>query len=295
MKDLKVYIEVDMEGISNVSELKQVIPGYREWEKAREYMTMDVNAAVRGVKKAAQEQGKKAIIDVADSHWKMDNILPDELDQDVNKLFRGIENRRYPQLPGMDSSYDAVICLGNHDHWKGDGVLSHTWLFWEWTVNGRVVSETDLNALTAGEHRVPVILLEGDNIITSKTVKRFRELGSDIKSVVTKEAWGWQSAACYPFQKILKDIEVSSYEAVMELEKGNKYHPIVSEGSTTITVDFDEPNKVQKVLDEVKGSEFVGGNTIKFSRNNFEEAVAVGGSILDMFYEPTLTPLEIKV
>ena len=39
MKDLKIYLEVDMEGISNITYLKQIIPGYQEWRKAREHMT----------------------------------------------------------------------------------------------------------------------------------------------------------------------------------------------------------------------------------------------------------------
>jgi D-aminopeptidase len=39
MKDLKIYLEVDMEGISNITYLKQIIPGYQEGEKAREHMT----------------------------------------------------------------------------------------------------------------------------------------------------------------------------------------------------------------------------------------------------------------
>ena len=66
MKDLKIYLEVDMEGISNITYLKQIIPGYQEWEKAREYMTLDVNAAVKGILRAAEKQGRNAIIDVAD-------------------------------------------------------------------------------------------------------------------------------------------------------------------------------------------------------------------------------------
>lgn len=293
MKDLKIYVEVDMEGISNVTYLKQIIPGYKEWDKAREYMTMDVNAAVRGIIRAVEKQGRKAIIDVADSHWKMMNILPHEIDQRINKLIRGIENRRYPQVPAIDSSYDALVCLGNHDHTGGPGVMSHAWLpGWEWTVNGAVVSETDLNGYTAGEYKVPLIFVSGDDIITAKTKKLWKQLGTDVETAVVKEARGWESAVCFPFEKTQQAIEEGVFKAVMGLEKGI-YHPIVCKGPVTITIRFPEDDKAGKVLKEVKDTEYVSDTTIKFSKNTFEEAIAVGGRILDMFYAATITPFEV--
>ncbi|MGI6554442.1 MAG: M55 family metallopeptidase [Bacillota bacterium] len=287
MEELKIYLEVDMEGITNISTLKQVTPGTPQWFEARKYMTMDTNAAVKGIIRAAEQLGKKAVIDVVDSHWKEDNILTYELDQRVNRLLAGTENRRYPQVPNIDRSYDALLCLGNHDQWKGQGILSHTWLFWEWTVNGVAVSETDLNGLTAGEHNVPLILVAGDNVITSKTKERWQKHGSDVRTVVTKEATGWESGYLYPWERTQKEIEEGAYEAVMGMQKGI-YKPIVCPGPVVITIELDTGDHVYQVLRDIEGSEYAGGTTVRFSGETFEEAVAKGAQILDMFYRPTL-------
>jgi D-amino peptidase len=293
MKDLKIYLEVDMEGISNITYLKQIIPGYQEWEKAREYMTKDVNAAIRGILKAAEEQGRNAIIDVADSHWKMMNILPHELDRKVNSLIRGVENRRYPQVPGIDNSYDALVCVGNHDHTNGPGVLSHTWLpGWEWTVNGTVVSETGLNGYTAGAHNVPLIFVAGDDVITAKTKELCKQFDSDVEIAVVKEAKGWESAMCYSFERTHKAIEEGAYKAVMGLEKGI-HKPLVCEGSSAITIQLPDEDKPGKVLKDIANTEYVGDTTIKITRETFEEAVAVGAQVLDMFYLNTISPFEV--
>lgn len=288
MEELKIYLEVDMEGITNITSLKQVIPGTPQWFEARKYMTMDVNSAVEGIIRAAEQQGKKAVIDVVDSHWKMDNLLTYELDQRIHRHFAGTENRRYPQVPLIDSSYDAVLCLGNHDHWKGSGVMAHTWLFWEWTVNGKVVTETDLNGYTAGEHNVPVIMVVGDDVIANKTKKLWNELGTDIQTVITKEAMGWESARLYPWEKTSRDIEQGAYEAVMGLEKG-LYSPVVCPGPVVITIELDTGEHAYQVLRDIEGSEYVGGTTVKVSGKTFEEAVAKGGQVLDTFYRPTLS------
>lgn len=56
MKDLKIHVEVDMEGISDISGFKQCNPACPDYQVGREYMTEDVNAAVRGIIKAAAEQ-----------------------------------------------------------------------------------------------------------------------------------------------------------------------------------------------------------------------------------------------
>ncbi len=288
MEELKIYLEVDMEGITNITNLKQVIPGTPQWFEARKWMTMDTNSAIKGIIRAADQLGKKAVIDVVDSHWKMDNILTDELDQRVNRHFAGIENRRYPQVPLIDSTYDALLCLGNHDHWKGTGIMAHTWLFWEWTVNGKVVTETDLNGLTAGEHNVPLIMVAGDDVITSKAKKNWQEKGSDVRTVITKEAMGWESGRLYPWEKTSREIEEGAYEAVMGLQKGI-YKPVFSPGPVVITIELDTGEHVYQVLRDLEGSEYAGGTTVKFSGETFEEAVAKGGQVLDMFYKSTLS------
>ncbi|NLK00362.1 MAG: M55 family metallopeptidase [Clostridia bacterium] len=296
MKDLKIYIEVDMEGISGLSSFKHCNPASQDWYNyGREYMTEDVNAAVRGVARAAEELGRNPIIDVVDSHWRQDNILPHLLDSRVNKLVRGIQNRRYPQVPFIDSSYDGLVCVGNHDQFRGEGAMAHTWLIWEWTVNGEAVSETQLNSYCAGEHGVPLIFVSGDQFITKKTQDFAARYNSEVKVAVTKESLAWETAAVYPFERTRREIEENVYASVMDIDKG-VYKPTVCPGPVTITVEFDTLDKVATALNEVEETEYAHKErTIKFSGENFDEAIAIGSRVLDLFYAKALDAMEAEI
>jgi len=70
---LKVYISVDMEGITGVVSADQTGVG-PDYGMARKWMTDDVNAAILG----ALDAGATEIV-VNDSHGDMRNILPGEL------------------------------------------------------------------------------------------------------------------------------------------------------------------------------------------------------------------------
>ena len=51
---MKVLIAADMEGVSGVVDWEQVIPGHAEYDRFRQLMTGDVNAAVRGAFEAVR-------------------------------------------------------------------------------------------------------------------------------------------------------------------------------------------------------------------------------------------------
>ena len=45
---MKIYISSDIEGISGITAINQVLPGERDYERSRELMTQEVNAAIEG-------------------------------------------------------------------------------------------------------------------------------------------------------------------------------------------------------------------------------------------------------
>jgi hypothetical protein len=73
--DVKIYISVDMEGITGLVDAEDVQPPGRDYERGRILMTEDTNAAVRG----AYDAGATAVL-VNDAHGPMRNLLPDLLD-----------------------------------------------------------------------------------------------------------------------------------------------------------------------------------------------------------------------
>ena len=71
---MKVFISVDMEGISGIVDTHETLSDHAEYPKARAAMAADVNAAIEGV----LETGAAEIM-VCDGHGKMINIEPEAL------------------------------------------------------------------------------------------------------------------------------------------------------------------------------------------------------------------------
>ena len=70
----KVFISVDMEGITGVVQPAQLGPDGFEYQRAREWMTGEVNAAIAGIREAGAAE-----IVVCDSHGNGQSVLIDKL------------------------------------------------------------------------------------------------------------------------------------------------------------------------------------------------------------------------
>src|SRR2546423_5688318 len=79
----KVFISVDMEGITGVVQPAQLGPDGFEYQRAREWMTGEVNAAIQGVRDAGPAE-----IVICDSHGNGQSVLIDKLPEDV-RVVRG--------------------------------------------------------------------------------------------------------------------------------------------------------------------------------------------------------------
>jgi D-amino peptidase len=120
-KGLKVFISVDMEGISGVIHWEDVSRSGKDYSLFRGLMTDEANAAIRG----AVEAGATEIL-VRDSHGSARNILPDRLYPEA-LLLRDWVVSPLSMMEGIDETYDAVIFVGYHAR-EGlpDSVLKHT-------------------------------------------------------------------------------------------------------------------------------------------------------------------------
>ena len=65
---MKVYISIDAEGITGVTQIKQIMPGTSEYAFTQSMMASDANAAVRG----AFAAGATEVI-ICDAHHTGDN------------------------------------------------------------------------------------------------------------------------------------------------------------------------------------------------------------------------------
>lgn len=268
-KRAKIYITVDMEGIGPAVSQTQTRPGDSEYEKARKWLTSEVNACIEG----CLEAGAGEIV-VADSHWNAQNILPDELNENVY-LIRGFP-RPMMLMEGIDNTFDGVMIIGAHaKEGTAGAVISHTvWgtKFFDIKLNGISVSETLLNAIIAGEYNVPVIFVAGDQFITDEAKK---VLGN-VEVVVTKESIGWLSAKTRHPKKVYGDIKEKCKTAVSKIMDFKPYKI-----STPIKMEIVFKNTYDaEALSFIPGFKRIDGHTVLFEAKNVKE---VSGVIAGIF------------
>ncbi|MFJ8793238.1 M55 family metallopeptidase [Streptomyces sp. NPDC102462] len=156
---MRIYLSVDMEGITGLVDRDDVQPGGRDYERGRSMMAEDVNAAVRG----ALAAGATDVL-VNDAHGPMRNLLPEAL-HPAARLVRG-RPKQMGMLEGLTAGHDAMICVGYHSRAGALGVLSHSFMGHEiediW-LDGSPVGEIGLAQATAAALGVPVAVLTGDD------------------------------------------------------------------------------------------------------------------------------------
>ena len=186
-KKLKIYISADMEGVAGVVTGDQLGPAGFEYQRFREFMTQEVNAAIE----AAFAAGATEIV-VSDSHGNAENLLIEKLPKNV-LLVRGFP-RPLMMMQGIDATFDGVIFIGYHSSTtNSQGVRAHTMSsakLADLQLNKIAMSEGSFNAAIAGHFDVPVIMVSGDDA----AVKEVSSIVGNIEGAVVKWSIGFHSA-----------------------------------------------------------------------------------------------------
>jgi D-amino peptidase len=196
---VRIYISVDMEGITGLVDAEDVQPGGRDYERGRLMMAEDVNAAVRGAVAAGATE-----ITVNDAHGPMRNIVPESL-HPAARLIRG-KPKQMLMLEGLVPEHDAVICVGYHSRAGALGVLSHSFMGHEiedmW-LDGRPVGEIGLAHATAAAIGVPVAVLTGDDCACNEMT----DWDASVTTVAVKYARNRFAADLRPADEARAEIE----------------------------------------------------------------------------------------
>src|ERR1700750_2830528 len=225
---MKVFISVDMEGTSGLERLEEISRGLPGFDRARRLMAGDANAVVRG----AIEGGADEIV-VSDSHGYMCNITPADLVPGV-QLKRGQLRRRWCQMKGFESDFDAVLLVGFHAKaGNGDAILSHQRVtsFLDRRVNGQSVPEPSLNTWLAGAFGVPVVMLSGDDQVIAEA----SPVTGDIHYAQLKKSTGYFSGEHLPLHQSLQLRRETARDAV---KNAAAFKPVQAELPVTIEVDL---------------------------------------------------------
>ncbi|MBI4429806.1 MAG: M55 family metallopeptidase [Ignavibacteriales bacterium] len=209
---LRVFISVDMEGITGLVSSDQVGRGGSDYQMARGWMTEEANSAILG----ALDAGATDVI-VNDSHGDMRNLILAELNAAAT-LITG-SPKPLSMMQGIDETFDAVLFIGYHPR-EGttDGVLDHT--ISGGTVdfiriNGVEMPELGINALVAGNFNVPVVFISGDKAVCDQAKAL---LGDQIVTVAVKEGIGKRAAKSLPLKKA-HDLIRSQVKTALEKRK----------------------------------------------------------------------------
>lgn len=159
---MNVFISADIEGCTGLVSWHQcgaASSQYYDYPFARRMMTHDVNAAIRGARRA----GAKRIV-VKDSHNNSKNLLIDELEEGV-EIVSGLGAGIAGMMEGIDESFDAAMLIGYHAMaGTTGGIMEHTFTggvhrLW---INDIESGEIGLSAGVAGFFGVPIVAISSD-------------------------------------------------------------------------------------------------------------------------------------
>ena len=169
---MKVFISVDMEGISGLVRWADVVTRGLDFGRNRRFMTGDANAAIEG----AFDAGATEVV-VEENHGveELCDLVLDEIDPRC-RVVRGAGRPTATTMAALDASVDVMLLVGHHARAGSfPGIMAHTVSYERFRavrVAGRDCGEPEIFTIRAGELGVPVGLVTGDQVVADQLRKR---------------------------------------------------------------------------------------------------------------------------
>jgi D-amino peptidase len=255
----KVYISVDMEGISGINGDDQIAPGQPEYGRGRKLMAEDANAAIRG----AFAGGATDVL-VNDAHGGQRNLLPEDLDPRVRLISHGF--KRFGMMEGLDDTFDAVVFVGYHA--KADaprGLFAHTGsgVVRDLQIDARSVGEGGMNAALAAWYGVPVVVVTGDDV----AVAEVKESVPAARGVIVKRAINVRAVELRPLREARDEIQEAVTRGVAEARKT----PPPRTGAYRVQLQYRNVT-YPEVATAFRDVTLVAPDTVAFTRETMPEA-----------------------
>jgi len=231
---MKIHISADMEGIATLSHDEQAERKGLDYQRMREIMTGEVQAAIDG----AKEGGADEIL-VCDAHDTGRNLLIERLDDDVEV----VEGSPYElgMIAGISREFDAEFQVGYHSmRHTHAGVVGHTYTYTitKLKMNGTVLGESGLGAVVAGHFGVPLVFVSGD----AHAIKQARDLIKNIVGVPTKEGVGLWGVRTLTPKRACDMIRKGAKEAVSKIDD---IRPVVMKKPIMMEIELESPLMAQ--------------------------------------------------
>ena len=262
---MKIYIMVDLEGISGIHTRAQVMAAEPKYAEGRALLTREVNICASACKNNGVDE-----VYVHDCHASGSNLYWDRLSSDVDGVYMGVWTEH--RFADVVRECDGVILLGYHAMAGTRGaILEHTFTsagiqnVW---INDRLVGEVAIDAGILGDMGIPVIMVSGDD----KTCLEAREFLPDVVTAEVKRGFDCMGGLLLPPERAEAVIRDSVAEAISKIKT---MKPVVFE--KPVTVRFERTERTPLSRPHAKPfMNIIDGRTYTVTADGVEEAF-VGG------------------
>lgn len=262
---MKVFISADMEGITGLvswSQCGENTSKCYDFAFAREMMTHDVNAAIRGARKAGATE-----IMVRDAHGNSKSLLVSLLEPPVTLASGSGHGVIQGMMTGLDSTFDAAMLIGYHAKaGTKRAIMEHTLTggIHRLKLNGVEYGEMGLSAFAAGDLGVPIVTISSDQA----GITEAEGLVSAVATAVTK----------FPLSRYagkLLDPDETAHRIESAAEKGVGARKSIKakkwSGECTLELEFCRSEMADNAA-WYPGLEQIDGYTLRGTYPSFEEA-----------------------
>ena len=276
---MRIYISVDMEGASGVTRWQDVVTTGQDYQRARSWMTSDVNAAVAGARAAGATE---FVVEENHGIEMLCNLVLDELDPDVD-VVRGLPRGGPTTAAALDDSFDAMFLVAHHAKVRDyPGYCAHTISYGEYDdvrLDGRTISEGEIFATIAAQQGVPTALVTGDDVIAAEMAK----ITPGIEVAIVKRAMSRTGGWIVPPKRAAVIIAEAASWAVDRVRTGQI--PVIDvEPPYAMEIDLRKPftDEARAAFSRFPAYELVGERTVRFQHEDMAIAyrmAAVAGPI----------------
>lgn len=262
---MDVFISADIEGITGVvtwSQCGSAKEGGSEFVWARQMMTQDVNAAIRGARAA----GAGRIV-VKDAHGNSKSLIARDLEPGV-ELVSGVGCGNIDgMMEGIGPSFGLAFLVGYHAKaGTPKGIMCHTMTgrvhrFW---INGFEVGEIGISAGIAGRFGVPIALVTSDSAGCAEA----KALLPWVRTAAVKDGYGRYSGLLKHPGDTRPLIEREAEEAV---KQAASMKPWLPSNPVAIKLEFNRDEEAD-MAERYHGAVRLDGYTLERMCSDYEDA-----------------------
>lgn len=230
---MKVFISADIEGVTGVVAWSQCGANdgrHYDFEMARQMMTQDVNAAIRGARTA----GASGVV-VRDAHGNGKTLRIGDLEPGT-ELISGRGAHSDGMMAGIGRAFGAALLVGYHAMAGTEAALmEHTISrgVHRMTINGMPAGEIALSAAVAGAYGVPIVAVTSDAAGCAEA----EALIPGVRTAVVKQGMGRYTGWLQHPADTARTIERVAREAV---ERAASVQPWIPDLPILLSVEFHE-------------------------------------------------------